>query len=164
MSKKLYVVRHAKSDWSHEGLSDFERPLNERGLRNAPFMADRFAVAGHQLDFILTSPANRAITTAGYFKRRLGLSDKQWDTERKIYEADSARLISIINRLDNTHNSVMIVGHNPGLSSLVQMLTGEWVVMSTCSIAEIEIPFDSWAMASEGTCNLLSFDFPKRYV
>ena len=164
MSKKVYVLRPAKSDWSHEGLSDFERPLNERGLRNAPFMADRFAEAGHQLDFILTSPANRAITTAGYFKRRLGLSDKQWDTERKIYEADSARLISIINRLDNTHNSVMIVGHNPGLSSLVQMLTGEWVVMSTCSIAEIEIPFDSWAMASEGTCNLLSFDFPKRYV
>ena len=164
MSKKLYVVRHAKSDWSHEGLSDFERPLNERGLRNAPFMADRFAEAGHRLDFILTSPANRAITTAGYFKRRLGLSDKQWDTERKIYEADSARLISIINRLDNAHNAVMIVGHNPGLSSLVQMLTGEWVVMSTCSIAEIEVPFDSWAMASEGTCNLLSFDFPKRYV
>ena len=58
----------------------------------------------------------------------------------------------------------MLVGHNPGLSSMVQMLTGEWVAMSTCSIAEIEIPFDSWSMASEGTCNLLSFDFPKRYV
>jgi phosphohistidine phosphatase len=164
MSKKLFLVRHAKSDWSHQGLSDFERPLNERGLRNAPFMADKFAVAGHQLDFILTSPANRAITTAGYFKRRLGLTDKQWDTERKIYEADSTRLLSIVNGLEDSHNSAMIVGHNPGLSSLVQMLTGEWVVMSTCSIAEIEIPFDSWSMVSEGTCNLISFDFPKRYV
>jgi phosphohistidine phosphatase len=164
MSKKLFLVRHAKSDWSHQGLSDFERPLNERGLRNAPFMADQFAEAGHQLDFILTSPANRAITPAGYFKRRLGLTDKQWDTERKIYEADSTRLLSIVNGLEDSHNSAMIVGHNPGLSSLVQMLTGEWVVMSTCSIAEIEIPFDSWSMVSEGTCNLISFDFPKRYV
>jgi phosphohistidine phosphatase len=164
MAKKLYIVRHAKSDWSHEGLSDFDRPLNERGLRNAPFMADKFAEAGHTLDFILTSPANRAITTAGYFKRRLGLSEKQWDTERRIYEADITRLLNIINRFNDSLNSVMMVGHNPGLSSLVQALTGEWVVMSTCSIAEIEIPFDSWAMAGEGTCNLLSFDFPKRYV
>ena len=164
MSKMLYVVRHAKSDWSHAELSDFDRPLNERGLHNAPFMADQFAETGKTLEFILTSPANRAITTAGYFKRRLGLSDKQWDTERKIYEADSARLLSIMNRLDDSLNKVMIVGHNPGLSSLVQLLTGQWVVMSTCSIAEIEIPFDSWSLASEGTCNLLSFDFPKRYV
>jgi phosphohistidine phosphatase len=164
MSKKLYVMRHAKSDWSHEGLSDFDRPLNERGLRNAPFMADQFAEAGRKVDFILTSPANRALTTAGFFKRRLGLHDNQWDTERKIYEADVSRLLGIINRLDDAHNCVMLVGHNPGLSSLVQVLTGEWVVMSTCSIAEIEIPFDSWSMVSEGTCNLLSFDFPKRYV
>ena len=164
MSKKLYLVRHAKSDWSHAGLSDFERPLNERGLRNAPFMADQFAGAGKTVDFILTSPANRAITTAGYFKRQLGMRDNQWDTERKIYEADTARLLAIINRLDDQHNTVMLVGHNPGLSSMVQMLTGEWVVMSTCSIAEIEIPFDSWSMVSEGSGNLLSFDFPKRYV
>jgi phosphohistidine phosphatase len=94
----------------------------------------------------------------------LGLSDKQWYTDRKIYEADTSRLLSIINRLDDGLNTVMIVGHNPGLSSLVQFLTGEWVVMSTCSVAEIEIPFDSWTMAGEGTSNLLSFDFPKRYV
>lgn len=164
MSKKLYLVRHAKSDWSNGGLSDFDRPLNERGLRNGPFMADRFAEAGKTIDFILTSPANRAITTAGYFKRRLGIRDSQWDTERKIYEADTVRLIGIVNRLDDKFETVMLVGHNPGLSSLVQALTGEWVVMSTCSIAEIEIPFDSWTMVSEGTCNLISFDFPKRYV
>ena len=164
MSKKLYLVRHAKSDWSHTGLSDFDRPLNERGIRNAPFMAEQFAEGGRTIDFILTSPANRAITTAGYFKRRLGMRDNQWDTERKIYEADTARLLGIINRLDDKHNAVMLVGHNPGLSSMVQMLTGEWVVMSTCSIAEIEIPFDSWSMVSEGSGKLLSFDFPKRHV
>jgi phosphohistidine phosphatase len=164
MSKVLYVIRHAKSDWSHAGLSDFDRPLNERGLNNAPFMAEQFAQAGKKVDFILTSPANRALTTAGYFKRRLGLQEDQWDTERKIYEADASRLLGIVNRFDDAHGSVMLVGHNPGLSSLVQMLTGEWVVMSTCSIAEIELPFDSWAMAGEGTCKLLSFDFPKRYV
>ncbi len=164
MPKKLFVVRHAKSDWSHEGMSDFDRPLNERGMRNAPFMADQFAEAGHSLHFILTSPANRAITTADFFKRRLGLSEKQWDTERKIYEADANRLLTIVNGLDDAHESVMLVGHNPGLSSLVNLLTGEWVVMSTCSIAEIEIPFNSWSMVSAGTGNLLSFDFPKRYV
>jgi phosphohistidine phosphatase len=164
MSKKLYVVRHAKSDWSHEGLSDFDRPLNERGMRNAPFMADQFAEAGHTVDFLLTSPANRAITTAGYFKRRLGLSESQWDTNRKIYEASTERLLEILQHLDDRYDRVMLVGHNPGLSSLVQVLTGSWVVMSTCSIAEIEIPYDSWSMLSADTCNLLSFDFPKRYV
>jgi len=164
MSKKLFIVRHAKSDWSHEGLSDFERPLNERGLRNAPFIADKIAEAGHTIDFILTSPANRAITTAGFFKRRLGLRDNQWDTERKIYEADVQRLLSIVNKLDDTHSSVILFGHNPGLSSLVHELTGEWVVMPTCGIAEVEIPFNAWSMVSPGTCNLISFDFPKRYV
>jgi len=164
MPKKLYIVRHAKSDWSHEGKSDFDRPLNERGMRNAPFMADQLAEAGHSLDFILTSPANRAITTAGFFKRRFGLNDSQWDTERRIYEADVKRLESIIHKLDDAHSRVMLVGHNPGLSSLVHELTGEWVVMPTCGIAEVEVPFDSWSLVSGGTCNLLSFDFPKRYV
>ncbi|MFM7726762.1 MAG: SixA phosphatase family protein, partial [Flavobacteriales bacterium] len=120
--------------------------------------------AGHSIDFILTSPANRAITTAGFFKRRLGLRDSQWDTERKIYEADAKRLMSVINKLNIDYSCVMLFGHNPGLSSLVNELTGEWVVMPTCGIAEVEIPFDSWSMVSAGTCNLLSFDFPKRYV
>jgi phosphohistidine phosphatase len=133
-------------------------------MRNAPFMADQFAEAGHTVDFLLTSPANRAITTAGYFKRRLGLSESQWDTNRKIYEASTERLLEILQHLDDRNDRVMLVGHNPGLSSLVQVLTGSWVVMSTCSIAEIEIPYDSWNMLSADTCNLLSFDFPKRYV
>ena len=164
MPKKLFIVRHAKSDWSHEGMSDFERPLNERGLRNAPFMADKIAEAGHAIDFILTSPANRAITTAGFFKRRLGLRDNQWDTERKIYEADVNRLLTIIRQLDDQYSCIMLFGHNPGLSSLVNELTGEWVMMPTCGIAEIEIPFDSWSLVSSATCNLVSFDFPKRYV
>lgn len=164
MPKKLFIVRHAKSDWSHAGMSDFDRPLNERGMRNAPFMADKLAEAGHTIDFILTSPANRALTTAGYFKRRLGLRDTQWDTERKIYEADVKRLLTIINRMDDSYSTVMLVGHNPGLSSLVHELTGEWVIMPTCGIAEVAIPFESWSLVSAGTCNLLSFDFPKRYV
>ncbi len=164
MPLKLFVVRHAKSDWSQGIATDFDRPLNERGLRNAPFMADRFAEAANTLDFLLTSPATRAITTAGFFKRRLALTDAQWDTERRIYEADSARLLAIINSLDDAHKSVMIVGHNPGLSSLVNTLTNEWVVMSTCAIASIEILVDSWSEVGAGSCNLISFDFPKRYV
>ncbi len=164
MPKKLFIVRHAKSDWSREGMSDFDRPLNERGMRNAPFMADKLAEAGLNVDFILTSPANRALTTAGFFKRRLGLRDTQWDTERKIYEADVNRLLSIINQLNDQYAVVMLFGHNPGLSTLVHELTGEWVVMPTCGIAEVDVPFDTWSMVSAGTCNLLSFDFPKRYV
>lgn len=164
MGKKLYIVRHAKSDWNQGVKLDFDRPLNERGVRNAPFMADQFVERGLSADFILSSPANRALTTAGYFKRRLGLSDNQFDTERRIYEADSKRLLEIVRGLDNHHQSVMLFGHNPGVSALVNVLTDELVMMSTCAIAEIEVPFDDWTLVSESTCNLLSFDFPKRYV
>jgi len=164
MGKKLYLVRHAKSDWSSGVKIDFDRPLNERGMHNAPFMADQFVERGLKADFILSSPANRALTTATIFKRRLGLSAECFDTERRIYEADSSRLLSIVNHLDDRYNAVMIFGHNPGMSSLVNLLTDELVMMPTCGIAEIEIPFESWSLVSQGTCNLLSFDFPKRYV
>jgi phosphohistidine phosphatase len=164
MGKKLYIVRHAKSDWNQGVKLDFDRPLNERGLRNAPFMADQFVERGLSADFILSSPANRALSTALIFKRRLGLSDQQFDTERRIYEADAKRLLDIICRLDNRYESVMIFGHNPGVSALVNLLTDELVMMSTCAIAEIEVPLDDWSMVSESTSNLLSFDFPKRYV
>jgi phosphohistidine phosphatase len=164
MPKKLFIIRHAKSDWSHEGMSDFDRPLNERGMSNAPFMADKIVEAGHAIDFILTSPANRALTTAGFFKRRLGLPDSRWDTERKIYEADVKKLLAIVNALNDDYACVMLFGHNPGVSALVHELTGAWVVRPTCGIAEIEIPCNSWSMVSAGACNLISFDFPKRYV
>lgn len=164
MSKKLYIVRHAKSDWEQGIRNDFDRPLNERGQRNAPFMADQFAERVGSVDFILSSPAVRALTTALVFKKRLGLSEKCFDTERRIYEADLNRLLVIVRSLDNAHSSVMMFGHNPGLSALVNYLTGELVMMPTCAIAEVEVPFDDWSLASESTCNLISFDFPKRYV
>ncbi len=164
MGKKLYLVRHAKSDWSSGVQVDFDRPLNERGMSNAPVMADQFVERGFTADFILSSPANRALTTAEFFKRRLGLSVEQFDTERKIYEADSSRLLAIVNELDDRYDHVIMFGHNPGMSSLVNLLTDELVMMPTCGIAEIEVPFESWALVSQGTCNLLSFDFPKRYV
>lgn len=164
MGKKLYIVRHAKSDWNQGVKLDFDRPLNERGMRNAPFMADQFVERGLSADFIISSPANRALSTALIFKRRLGLSEGQFDTERRIYEADAKRLLEIVNRLDNRYRSVMLFGHNPGVSALVNVLTDELVMMSTCAIAEIEVPFEDWALVSASTCNLLSFDFPKRYV
>jgi phosphohistidine phosphatase len=161
MPKQLFIIRHAKSDWDNPRLADFDRPLNKRGHRDAPAMAKKLLKRHVIPQHLVSSPANRAITTAEYFADTLQLDKKRIQQEKNIYEASSSRLLEVINKLDNHYDVIAIFGHNPGVSNLTINLCNKHIELPTCGIAFIKFPFDDWKMISNGTGELGFFDYPK---
>ena len=157
MAKHLFIIRHAKSDWSF-GVSDFDRPLNPRGFRNAPEMADRLVAYTDQPPIVkpqmlVSSPAKRAITTAQIFAKHLGIPVHEIVQEPSIYEAMPHGLLEIINRLDNRAESVAFFGHNPGFTALVNYL-GDKDLYNLTTSGIVHLRFDDtddWAEISRGT-------------
>lgn len=151
--KTLYILRHAKSSWDNPNLSDFERPLNERGFKDAPFMGKTMLRNGFQPDLILSSPAERARQTAMVVKKA-GQLKAQIQYDERIYEASPLRLLEIVSGLGNEIESVMLVGHNPGFEGLVKILTGEVQSMPTAALAVVDSEIESWSGISPGNCRL----------
>lgn len=162
MSKKLLLIRHAKSDWNNPELRDFDRPLNERGQRNAPEMAKRLIKNQLVPQLLVSSPAVRALTTAELFAGVFGLEKSSIRQVPEIYEARTATLLEIINGFDNKYNFIALFGHNPGLSHLASKLTdSQFFDMPTCGVVLIKFPFDDWGMISSETGTLKFEDYPK---
>ena len=151
MAKHLFIIRHAKSDWSFD-VSDFDRPLNSRGFKNAPEMAKRLADYAIKPQQLVSSPAKRAITTAQVFAEQLHIPVNAIKLEPRIYEALPNTLLQIIGELDNRIDSVAFFGHNPGLTLLVNYLADETIYnLATCSI--VHLRFDGvsdWESVSGG--------------
>ncbi len=141
--KTLFVLRHSKSSWENSDLSDFERPLNSRGLDAARFIGGLIYERNLQAQIIISSPAKRATQTAILVKELAEISQPISFDER-IYEASPLTLFNLIREFDEKHESVMIVGHNPGLESLVRTLTGETVSMPTAALAKINLSIENW--------------------
>jgi len=159
--KKLILIRHAKSSWSQAGMSDFDRPLNQRGINDAPKMAGRIRSSKLTIDQIVSSPALRAITTAEMFSEVFDIPFENILQNKAVYEADPETLMRIVSKFESSWNTVIMFGHNPGLSYLVGLLTGELYDKVTCSISEIDIHIDDWSHCTAGTGSLISYDFPK---
>jgi phosphohistidine phosphatase len=162
--KKLVLIRHAKSLRDGTVLRDIDRPLNDRGLRDAPFMAARFAQSlGDGVDLFVISPAKRTTDTAGFFDRAMGrkVARKQ---EAGIYEASLGDLIRVVEQLPDEAKCVVMFGHNPGFSMLVEYLSGEWVDMPTCAIAVLEMHLQEWKETARGVASLVDFDYPKKHL
>ena len=161
--KTLYINRHAKSSWNESGVSDYDRPLNPRGLLDAPFMAKQFSEKSGGVDLILSSPANRALTTATFFAKEIGFATSELKTEAGIYLASTQDLLKIVSQLDDVYEKVIMFGHNPGFTYLVQYLTGEYVNMPTCAIARVDFEVDSWGSIGADSGSLIAFDYPKNH-
>jgi phosphohistidine phosphatase len=160
--KQLLIIRHAKSDWGDFKITDFDRPLNKRGLKNAPEMAQRLLDKGIIPQLLVSSPAKRAITTAKYFAETLGFSKKEIQEEPAIYEATTSTLLRTINNLDNKYDFIALFGHNPGLTDLAIKLSNFDVAnIPTCGMVLIEFPFDDWKLISSGTGEKKLYDYPK---
>lgn len=158
--KTLYLVRHAKSSWADPGMEDFDRPLNERGLRDAPVMAARFKARNEPVDLLLSSPAARALATARAFAEALGIGTVQ--QEPRIYEAHLRTVQGIVEHLPDEVRHAMLFGHNPGFSVLVEHFTEAGIgELPTCAIARIDFTIDAWKEAAGGTGTLVWWDFPK---
>lgn len=160
--KTLILVRHGKSSWDHPGLADFDRPLAQRGLRDAPRMARRLRRAGARPDVIISSPAARANATAEIFADELALGDDRLIREPAIYAASWQELLDLVQGLHDSWQTVMLVGHNPGFTQLAAQLaddapgnivTSAWVVLA--------LPVERWLDVRAGCRAELVYDFPK---
>ncbi|MDA0194163.1 MAG: histidine phosphatase family protein [Bacteroidetes bacterium] len=159
--KTLFLVRHAKSSWDNMGLSDFDRPLNDRGFADAPSMGNFLKGLAVRPDLILSSPAKRAFSTANLIAKEIGYNNTI-QTDQGIYHANTRELMLILTVQDNNHNSIMMVGHNPGFTDFCNKLTGDFIDnMPTCSICRIDFDVDSWTEISFGTGNKIFFQYPK---
>ncbi len=141
-------------------MSDFDRPLNERGLHDAPMMANRFAERKESVDVLVSSPAKRAITTAGIFASTLGKMPIQ--EVQELYLADVRMLMSIIDKLPDSSKQAMLFGHNPGLSDLVEHLTNNGPGdIPTCAVLRIDFNTECWHEVGERTGHLAWWESPK---
>jgi phosphohistidine phosphatase len=162
-SKILHIVRHAKSSWDYENVSDIDRPLKQKGILNAYEMAGRMKDRKALPEFIISSPANRAFHTAMIFARVIGLSSGQFRIDPGIYGSDADVLYQMIKSLDNKYHSVMIFGHNPELTSLASFLAGESLdEVPTCGVVSLSFNTDKWREISKDNVAKIYFDFPKK--
>ncbi len=160
--RTLTIIRHAKSSWEQEGLHDFERPLNDRGRRDAPVMAARLRQSAAIPDLLVSSPALRAITTARIFADRLEISTESIQVHAKIYEASASTLLQIIRGLDDQYSHAALFGHNPGLSDLACKLAHcDFDELPTCGVVQISLPAHHWRDVSNNSGKLLYSSWPK---
>ena len=159
--KKLFIIRHAKSDWDDSNLDDFDRPLNKRGEKNAPFMGQLLTNKNIKPDLIISSPALRAITTAQLIAKEVNY-EKTITPNQYIYEAYVTSLQEIIEYIHDSNDTVFLVGHNPGVSALAYMLCDLKENLPTCAVVEIQFDCNSWMDVNKSNSKLISYDFPKK--
>lgn len=163
--KTIYLVRHAKSSWKYPNLDDFERPLNKRGRKSAPFMGTILKKLKVAPDLILSSPANRASMTARIIADKISYPLEKIRYSESIYEFSANVLIDVIEHLDDVVNKAMLIGHNPALTDLANYFGDKPISnIPTCGVfcADLDIP--SWVKISDHCGKLNFFEFPKKHA
>jgi phosphohistidine phosphatase len=165
--KKLILVRHAKSSWSDMNLSDHDRPLNGRGKKDGPFMAQLLAARSKERPVLVSSTALRAHTTAKFFAKALGQAETDIKLEKAIYDASTMTLQQIITRLNPEWDVVALFGHNPGFTMLANLFYEDNYLdnLPTCGIVEIVgESVNNWDDFSPATAKVIAVHFPKQYA
>lgn len=151
--KQLFLLRHAKSSWDNPNLSDFDRPLNDRGQKAAPKMGKAIVEKQVIPDIILCSPAKRTLETA-----RLVIESSKLKTditfEKRIYDASTRTLLEILKAQDSEISTILLIGHNPGMSDLLTKLTGESEHFPTAALAKIQLKIQTWKGIKDGAGKL----------
>ncbi len=160
--KILTLVRHAKSSWEDSKLSDRERPLNKRGEHDAPMMGKRIVAAGIRPSLILSSPATRAWTTAKIIAQEIGYPREFLQRENSLYLASLDNIIDVLVAQDAEFTSVVIVGHNPGLTTFANYLSpGLTDNLPTAGVVSVGFEQDDWDLHTAPKTELLTYDYPK---
>jgi phosphohistidine phosphatase len=159
--KTIYLIRHAKSDWSAD-VDDFDRPLNDRGKRDAPVMARRLKLRHVDLDAFFSSPAKRALKTAKIFAAEFSLQHEQIVQIPELYMAPAATFYSVLESLENSLNSVLIFSHNNGITEFANSLGIARIDnMPTCSVFAFTVEAESWVQIRTALKQFVFFDYPK---
>jgi phosphohistidine phosphatase len=163
MKKTLVLVRHAKSEAAGKDQKDMERALNDQGYRDALRMGNKFSRLGIKPDAIISSPSERTKQTAEFFIEQFKNENFDLIINENIYDASIRVLINEICDLDDALDTVMIFGHNPGISYFTEYVTkAEIGEMPTCGIAIVTFDIDSWKMVTEGLGKLDFYDYPNK--
>jgi phosphohistidine phosphatase len=160
--KTLLLVRHAKSSWEQPGLSDFDRPLNDRGKKDAPEMAKRVKEKGVEPDHFISSPAKRARRTARFFAEEFGFKKGEIELVDELYGASRAEFLKAITGISDKYETAALFSHNPGITDFASSLTNVRVDdMPTCAIFALQIETDNWKEFVNAEKKFLFFDYPK---
>jgi phosphohistidine phosphatase len=154
-------LRHAKSEWSKPDLSDFDRPLNGRGNADAPAMARLLRDRKVTVDLIISSPAVRTMATCKIIAAAIGYPEKNIFTDKRIYLAEEDTLLKQLKKLRNEIR-VMLVGHNPGLTSFANSILGTMIDhIPTCGIVTCELNIENWDDIHWGCGKQSGYDVPQ---
>lgn len=163
--KTVYLIRHAKSSWDDDSLSDFDRPLNERGKIDAPRMGKRLKEKNFTPDLLLSSPAKRAHSTAKRIAEALGYPKDKIKTDQALYHADEEEILNVIRSMNDKNDCIVLFGHNPGLTDFVNSMNNDRKRyidnIPTCGIAGFQFSVNAWKQIDFGKGDLILYDFPK---
>lgn len=160
--KTLYLVRHAKSSWDNPQLGDFDRPLNERGKRDAPQMGNWLKQQNVRPDLILTSAANRALTTARMLQKALDIDARRLQIDEQLYLASPAEMLQVVASVDSGVDHLFLVGHNPGHTDLANLLSEARIDnLPTAAIFAVSFDIEHWSELKPRTGKFLFFQYPK---
>jgi len=160
------MVRHAKSSWKNaDDISDAERPLNNRGERDAPFMANLLQRKGISPDLMISSPALRTLSTAKEFAKVFEYLEGRIEVEDKLYLSDAFQVFDVIKKLDDGSDAVMLFGHNPGFTDFVNMFDNVYIDnLPTCGVISIAFSVGNWKDISSENGKVLWVEYPKLYT
>ena len=160
--KSLLLIRHAKSSWKDPSLTDLQRPLKKRGIRNAREMAERIGELKLEIQKIISSPARRAVQTLDEMADATGFGQDSVQIMPELYSFDYDDVIVSLKTMDDLWQSVAMVGHNPAITDAVNFLALEHIGnIPTCGIALLELDIDHWTDLRAGCAPLQHYDFPK---
>lgn len=162
--KRLYIIRHAKSSWDQPQLSDFDRPLNKRGQKAAPFMGQRLKKYKVYPDLIISSSAERAKTTAELIAQEINYTVNEIRYIPSLYEAGYNDLLDILSQIEDKYQNIFIIGHNPTMTEAANQLSNYQVPdLPTSAIFCIDFDIQSWIEIQDSLGNFVFFDYPKKH-
>jgi phosphohistidine phosphatase len=162
--KKIILVRHAKSSWDSGVSSDIDRPLNRRGKRDAPFMAEKLKEIVSEIDGSVKSPSQRTTDTSKLFLKVFEIDPSCDLTEQNLYHGSMYDILDAIHSLPKEWECSILFGHNPGMTYIVDYFGGSEIYnMPTCGIVIVESTAEDWAYINSDNSKINSFENPKKY-
>ncbi len=160
--KTLYVVRHAKASWDNKFLTDYERPLTDTGIQDANSIGEYFNTKKYIPEYVLSSSAKRTTQTADILIQKISKKNIKILTDKSLYGASVDETLNILHAFDNTINQLMIVGHNPTTTMIINEISDSKIDhVPTTGVAIIKFDIEKWAdLKNQGM--LIEFIFPKK--
>lgn len=160
----VYFVRHAKSSWGDMSLEDHERPLNKRGKRDAPYMAEQMLAREEKADLMITSSARRARATARCFRKAQELPKERLLVDKRLYHASIETILEVIQELPNEQKVIYLFAHNPGLTYIANHFSIKMIDnVPTTGVIKVVSKSAEWIDFDPNHASMQAFYYPKMF-